>query len=246
MKRQRIKVMLPSYNEELNLPNLLRRLESTKVEFGLNMEVLVVNDGSKDNTAEVAKNFIGDITVKLLDLQPNRGLAGAMREGFKEALKDLDDNDILIALDADDSHNPGLMHRMIGQMREGSDVVIASRYRNGSRIVGLTKFREFLSNGAGYLFRIFTPIRGVRDYTCGYRSYRVGLLRQTHEYYGENFIQQQGFGCMAEILLKLRRFNPIIHEVPFILRYDLKQGSSKMNVMKTVKQTLGLIFGSKK
>jgi dolichol-phosphate mannosyltransferase len=246
MKKQCIKVMLPSYNEELNLPALLRKLESTKIEFGLNMEVLVVNDGSKDGTADIARNFKGDIVVNLLDLQPNRGLAGAMREGFKEAIKNLDDNDILIALDADDSHNPGLMNRMIGQIREGSDVVIASRYRPGSRIVGLTKFREFLSSGAGYLFRIFTPIRGVRDYTCGYRAYKVNLLKQAHEHYGEQFIQQQGFGCMAEILLKLRRFNPIIHEVPFILRYDLKKGSSKMNVMKTVKQTLGLIFGSNK
>ncbi len=238
--------MLPSYNEELNLPALLLKLESTKIEFGLNMEVLVVNDGSKDGTADIARNFKGDIVVNLLDLQPNRGLAGAMREGFKEAVKNMDDNDILIALDADDSHNPGLMNRMIGQIREGSDVVIASRYRPGSRIVGLTKFREFLSSGAGYLFRIFTPIRGVRDYTCGYRAYKVNLLNKAHQHYGEQFIQQQGFGCMAEILLKLRRFNPIIHEVPFILRYDLKKGSSKMNVMKTVKQTLGLIFGSNK
>ncbi len=238
--------MLPSYNEELNLPALLLKLESTKIEFGLNLEVLVVNDGSKDGTADMARNFKGDIVVNLLDLQPNRGLAGAMREGFKEAIKNMDDNDILIALDADDSHNPGLMNRMIGQIREGSDVVIASRYRPGSRIVGLTKFREFLSSGAGYLFRIFTPIRGVRDYTCGYRAYKVNLLNKAHQHYGEQFIQQQGFGCMAEILLKLRRFNPIIHEVPFILRYDLKKGSSKMNVMKTVKQTLGLIFGSNK
>ncbi len=238
--------MLPSYNEEPNLPALLLKLESTKIEFGLNLEVLVVNDGSKDGTADMARNFKGDIVVNLLDLQPNRGLAGAMREGFKEAIKNMDDNDILIALDADDSHNPGLMNRMIGQIREGSDVVIASRYRPGSRIVGLTKFREFLSSGAGYLFRIFTPIRGVRDYTCGYRAYKVNLLNKAHQHYGEQFIQQQGFGCMAEILLKLRRFNPIIHEVPFILRYDLKKGSSKMNVMKTVKQTLGLIFGSNK
>ncbi|MFN0032507.1 MAG: glycosyltransferase [Flavobacteriales bacterium] len=246
MKQQRIKVMLPSYNEEQNLPSLLSRLESTRVNSGLNMEVLVVNDGSKDSTPDIARNFTGDISVRLLDLQPNRGLAGAMREGFKEALKDLDDTDILIALDADDSHNPGLMQRMVMQMREGSDVVIASRYRTGSRIVGLTKFREFLSSGAGYLFRIFTPIRGVRDYTCGYRAYRVGLLREAHTHYGDQFIQQQGFGCMAEILLKLRRFKPIIHEVPFILRYDLKKGSSKMKVMKTVRQTLGLIFGTGK
>jgi dolichol-phosphate mannosyltransferase len=161
MKKQRIKVMLPSYNEEQNLPDLLRRIEQTKLDFDLNLDVLVVNDGSKDGTLKAAQNYSGNIIVNVLDLQPNRGLAGAMREGFKEALKDLDDTDILIALDADNSHNPALFYRMITQIREGSDIVIASRYRNGSRILGLSKFREFLSSMAGYLFRIFTPIRGV-------------------------------------------------------------------------------------
>ncbi len=246
MKRQRIRVMLPSFNEEQNLPSLLKRLESTKVEFGLNMDVLVVNDGSTDNTLKVASSFAGEINIEVLDLQPNRGLAGAMREGFISALEDLEDSDILITLDADDSQNPGLIYRMILQLREGSEVVIASRYRKGSRILGLTNFRKILSTGAGLLFRMMTPIKGVRDFTCGYRAFNAGLLKRAHQFYGQNFIEQKGFGCMAEILLKLRRFNPIIHELPFILRYDLKRGNSKMNVMKTVGQTFGLLLSNKK
>jgi dolichol-phosphate mannosyltransferase len=245
MKNQRIKVMLPSYNEEQNLPDLLRRIEQTKLDFNLHIDVLVVNDGSKDGTLQAAQNYSGDLKVNVLDLQPNRGLAGAMREGFKEALKDLEDSDIVIALDADNSHNPALFYRMIVQIREGSDIVIASRYRQGSRILGLSKFREFLSSMAGYLFRILTPIKGVRDYTCGYRAYRVSILKKAHQHYGDRFIMQQGFGCMAEILLKMRLFDPIIHELPFILRYDMKLGESKMKVLKTVKQTLQLIFSSK-
>ena len=241
---QRIKIMLPAYNEALSLPPLLNRIIDVRNQFKLNITVLVVNDGSKDNTLEVINSYSNQ-NIAPLDLQPNRGLAGAMREGFKEAIRDMEDTDILITMDADDSHNPALVYRMITQIREGSDLVIASRYRDGARIVGLSAFREFLSKIAGYLFRIFRPMKGVRDYTCGYRAYRVGLLKKAHAYYGDQFILQQGFGCMAEILLKLKRFQPIIHELPFILRYDQKQGNSKMNVFKTIRDTLSLIFNVK-
>jgi dolichol-phosphate mannosyltransferase len=238
--------MLPAYNEALSLPSLLQRIENVKINFDLKtLEVVVVNDGSKDNTPEIAKNFVGNVTVDLLDLQPNRGLAGAMREGFRYCLNKLNDDDILITMDGDDSHNPGLVFRMISQIREGSDIVIASRYQYGARIIGLAWYRELFSEFAGYLFRIFRPIKGVKDFTCGYRAYRVSFLKKVMNHYGENFIQQKGFACMAEILLKTKPFNPIIHELPFILRYDQKMGDSKMNVFKTIKQTLNMIFFNK-
>jgi dolichol-phosphate mannosyltransferase len=241
--KQKIKLVLPAYNEQESLGSLLQKVIAVKNNFNLPLTVLVVNDGSKDNTLSIAKSFGPD--VEALDLQPNRGLAGALREGLKFALADMSDQDILITMDADDSHNPGLIFRMITQIWEGSDIVIASRYRNGSRIVGLSAFREFLSSFARYLFAIFRPIRGVRDYTCGYRAYKTVILKKAYDHYKDRFIEQQGFGCMAEILLKLKTFKPIVHELPFILRYDQKRGASKMNVWKTVKQTLGLIFSVK-
>jgi dolichol-phosphate mannosyltransferase len=65
------------------------------------------------------------------------------------------------------------------------------------------------------------PIRGVRDYTCGYRAYRGRVLRQAFQRYGDDFINQEGFQCMVDILLKLRKMDVIFGEVPLILRYDL-------------------------
>lgn len=237
----RIRIVLPSYNEAESLPGLLSKVELLYRQSGLKLEVYVVNDGSKDNTLEVARNFKSTVPIHVVDLQPNRGLAGAMRAGLTEGVKGLDPHDIIVALDADDSQNPFLIPRMLQQICEGSDLVIASRYRPGARIKGLTRFREMTSIGAGLLFRVFAPVRGVRDFTCGFRAYRVSLLNQAFAYYGDKFIQQQGFGCMAEILLKLNRFNPVVHELPMILRYDLKIGASKMNVMRTVRQTLQLL-----
>lgn len=235
-----IKIMLPAYNEESTLPSLLSKISTFKEDLHLPVTILVVNDGSTDNTLNIAKQFNTDI----LDLQPNRGLATAMREGFKAAISGMKDDDIIITMDADDSHNPSLIYRMFLQVLEGSDIVIASRYRDGSRILGLSSYRIFLSSIAGLLFRIFTPIKGVRDFTCGYRAYRVVFLKKMLNHYQDKFIEQKGFGCMVEILLKSRRFNPIIHELPILLRYDFKFSTSKMKVLKTVSQTLRLLLMS--
>lgn len=243
MEKRKIKVVLPAYNEEQSLPPLLNRLERAYEESGLNIEILVVNDGSKDRTSEVARNFRGQLKVEVLDLHPNRGLAGAIKAGLFEAVKQCkSDDDIIIIMDADNTHTPGLILRMVRLITEGCDVVIASRYQPGSRVIGLSRFRRLLSDGASWLFRILVGIRGVRDYTCGYRAYRVEVLRKAFALYQENFIRQSGFGCMIEILLRIQKFDPIIQEVPLILRYDLKEGESKMKIWRTIKQTLKLLF----
>ncbi len=239
--KNKILLMLPAYNEEDTLPQLLKRIVKTYDNFNLNGEILIVNDGSKDKTLEIAQNFKSDYSIHIHDIQPNKGLANAMREGFNKALSLINEDDVLIAMDADDSHNPGLIPLMLQKNAEGAEVVIASRYREGSRIKGLSKFRKFMSWGAGMLYRTFIRMEGVRDYTCGYRAYNPVLLKTALNEYKDKFIEEQGFAGMAEILLKLKKYKPIIVEVPFILRYDRKESESKMNVGNTVKQSLKLI-----
>ncbi len=82
----------------------------------------------------------------------------------------------------------------------------------------------------------------MKDFTCGYRAYRARVIRESFARYGDHFLDQDGFQCMVDILLKMRRMNLIFGEVPFILRYDYKEGSSKMNVPKTIRDTLALAW----
>jgi dolichol-phosphate mannosyltransferase len=93
------------------------------------------------------------------------------------------------------------------------------------------------------LFQLAFPVPGVRDYSCGFRAYRASTLQLAYDTYGENFINERGFACMVEILFQLKRLGSTrFAEVPFVLRYDLKPTETKMNVSKTIKDTLRVAF----
>jgi dolichol-phosphate mannosyltransferase len=93
--------------------------------------------------------------------------------------------------------------------------------------------------------RALFPTPGVRDYTCGFRAYRATVLQEAIQRFGSDFLNQDGFQCMVDILLKLRRMNVIFGEVPFLLRYDLKEGGSKMKIRETIVTTLRLLMRHK-
>lgn len=238
----KIWVVLPAYNEEQALPDLIHGLDESLSEEGRQFQVIVVNDGSSDRTLEVARSFEKTHPVQVVDNGVNKGLAETLRRGLIHALNQADDRDVIVTMDADNTHPAGLALRMIRSIREGNDVVIASRYRPGSYVRGLSLFRRFLSFGAAILFRITFPTRGVRDYTCGYRAYRTSVLKQLQSQLGDRFISEKGFACMVDLLLQLRRLNLIFTEVPLVLRYDLKPGRSKMQISRTIKETLLLLL----
>ena len=108
-------------------------------------------------------------------------------------------------------------------------------------MIGVPAGRRLLSFGASVVFRLLFPTRGVRDYTSGYRAYRATAVKRMFDAYGEDFINRPGFSCMVDVLLKMRQHPLLIGEAPLILRYDMKEGASKMAVGKTVRETLQLI-----
>jgi dolichol-phosphate mannosyltransferase len=157
------------------------------------------------------------------------------------ASKSASDDDIVVTMDADETHTPGLILSMVRMIREGHDVVVASRYQRGSRVYGLGAHRILISWAASLLLRLLFPIRGIRDYTCGYRAYRGAAFKYAINEYGNDFVDQDGFHCMVDILLKLRSLPLVFGEVPLILRYDRKKGASKMRLLRTSIYTLRLL-----
>jgi dolichol-phosphate mannosyltransferase len=236
---------LPAYNEERSLPALLERcvpLSKALEAQGMRFRVIVVDDGSKDGTIAAGRSFEGRLGVEVVPHVVNQGLGAALRTCVREALQRAGDDDLIATMDADNTHDPGILPEMVKRMQETkADIVIASRYAPGGEEVGLTKLRQVLSRGASFLLTLMTPVAGARDYTCGYRLYRASLLKRAAAVWGDKLIEEAGFTCMAELLLKLGRGGARVAEAPLILRYDLKEGASKMKMMRTISRYFTLI-----
>lgn len=234
-------IVLPAYDEERALPPLVESLMENLGEIGKDFAILIVNDGSRDGTGALIDTLSKTLPVIPLHNDPNRGLAETIKRGLIEAVNRAGPKDIIITMDADNTHPAGFAIRMARLIREGNDVVIASRYREGSYVRGVSLGRRVLSSGAALLFKVFFPIRGVRDYTCGYRAYRADVLKKLVEKYGNEIITERGFSCMVDILLRLRQQDVVMTEVPLVLRYDQKPGVTKMKIFQTVFDTLKLL-----
>lgn len=240
--QKKIWIVLPAYNEEGNLSPLLEKIDESMQDDGFQYEVVLVDDGSQDQTLQVASQYATQMPLRIERHMKNMGLGATIRDGLKLAAENCGDNDIVVAMDCDNTHTPGLIRSMVRLIREGNDVVIASRFQKGAQVRGVPFHRQILSIGMSVLYRTILPIRGVRDYSCGYRAYRGGILREAFKKYGDRFVSQNGFECMVDILLKLRKMDVIFTEVPLILRYDFKIGKSKMDVIQTISQTLSLLL----
>ncbi len=153
---------------------------------------------------------------------------------------------VLVVMDADNTHDPSVVPSMLAKLDEGNDVVIASRYAPGGREVGLSPMRSLLSKGASLTMRTFLPVRGARDYSCGYRAYAGSALARALDTYGDEFIVESGFVASAEILVKMAYLPSRVAEIPLVLRYDRKGGASKMNIGRTIARYMRLISAGKR
>lgn len=240
--KSKVYVVLPAFNEEGALPALLNNLGEAFADSGWPYEVIVVDDGSSDSTAEIATQFGFQMPIHLLKHSKNQGLGPTLRDGLREAAELATARDVILTMDADNTHPAGLIDPMVRRIKEGSDVVIASRFRDGAQVVGVPVNRYFLSAGARALFTLMFPTKGVRDFTSGYRAYRAAAIQEGFAHYGDALVSETGFSCMADVLLKLRARNRVFSEVPLILRYDQKEGASKMKVMRTAILTCKLLL----
>jgi len=236
-----IHIMLPAYNEAAALPALLDSIREVRWADGETYTVLVVDDGSTDATVSACRSRWDSMPLEVSCHITNQGLGKAMMTGLKHCLSRCGPDDIVIAMDADNTHSPALMPAMVRRIRSGSDIVIASRYAPGGREIGLSTKRKILSRGASAMLKVAFGITGARDYTCGYRAYSASILERGFRVFADDLIEQRGFVCMAELLIKLGSLGAKVSETPLVLRYDRKAGASKMNVAGTIGSYLKLI-----
>lgn len=231
-------ICFSAFNEEQNIAPLLQRIDG---EFDDKAQYTVVayNDGSTDATLAALERCKHAYPLVVLGSAQNRGLGMGTNELISYVCQQGGENDIAVFMDGDDTHDPSVIVKMCAAIARGADVVIASRYQPGKVATGLTWQRHMISFGASLFWRVMLPIRHVKDYTCGFRAYRVGVLQQAMAAKGGALISRRGFECQVELLHALR---PFAHfgEVPINLVYDRKQGVSKMRIMRTTLRTVSL------
>lgn len=238
-------VALPAYNEAARLEQLLDRVDRQL--SGKRYRTVVVDDGSRDGTAEILARRSRDLPLVVLTHPVNAGLAQTLYDGLQWVAQNCQDDDIVITMDADDTHDPAYIEPLTRRLAEGYDVVIASRFQPGAEVHGVPWHRKLFSWGVFALLRLTLPIRNVRDYACGYRAIRASTLRRAIERHGDRLFELRdwGFICTAELLCKLHANGARCAEVPFVLRYDLKESVSRMRAGRTI-AGYGLLIWSRR
>jgi len=228
--------LLPVYNEAARLSALLSRIEAAMQRAGLPFRIVAVDDGSRDGSAAILADWAERLPITVLTHRHNRGLGETLRDGLEWIADHSEPDDAVVTMDADDTHDPECVPTMLEKIEAGADVVIASRFRPDARVAGVPPRRQLFSFGANWLLRAFLRIPGVRDYACGFRCFRADLLQRAVHKLENRLLELRdwGFICTAELLWKFSLFGARCVEVPFTLRYDRKQGPSKMQPLRTI------------
>ena len=215
-------VVIPTYNESESIESLLKRLNSARMQISdkFEIDILIVDDNSPDQTAVIAKNlqFSG---LKVLSRQHKSGLGPAYLAGFKQGL--LEKYDYFVEMDADLSHQP---EQLIDLLNAASkvDLVIGTRWIPGGSVVNWPKRRKWISKlGTGYAsFALNLP---YKDLTSGYRVLPREFLSQLDF----SLIETRGYGFQIEMALKAIESGFGIKQVP-ITFVERENGYSKMSL----------------
>lgn len=216
VKNPDVSVVLPTYNELENLKTLLPKI--IKNLKGRTFEILVVDDSSPDGTADFVRNY-RDKRVRL-HLRPKKeGLGKAYIDGFRKAR-----GKTIIGMDADHSHNPIYIPKLLRKIDEGAGVAVGSRYSPGGSIPNWSLYRRSVSRGANTLARVFLGIPSP-DCTGAFRAFRSEWLKKRINLKG---MDSGGYAFQVELLYRLARAGARIEPVPITFS-ERKHGESKLS-----------------
>ncbi|QOV45530.1 polyprenol monophosphomannose synthase [Streptomyces chromofuscus] len=210
-------VIIPTYNEAENIKTIVGRVRKAVPEA----HVLVADDNSPDGTGKLADELaVGDEQVHVLHRKGKEGLGAAYLAGFRWGMEH--DFGVLIEMDADGSHQPEELPRLLTALK-GADLVLGSRWVPGGRVVNWPRSREFISRGGSLYSRVLLDVP-IRDVTGGYRAFR----RETLEGLGLGEVASQGYCFQVDLARRAVKAGYHVVEVP-ITFVERELGDSKMS-----------------
>jgi dolichol-phosphate mannosyltransferase len=219
---KKVLVLIPTYNEEESIGNLLNRLQSVREQIAnlYEIDILIVDDGSPDNTIKIVKS-LDYSRISILQRSEKKGLGPAYLAGFSEGLKA--DYDFFVEMDADLSHQPEELPNLLEQATD-QNFIIGTRWMPGGSVVNWPKKRQFISK-MGTKYASFALKLPYRDLTSGYRI----IPRSFLEKIDFSKIETRGYGFQVEMAIKARNNGFNIVEVP-ITFVERENGHSKMSM----------------
>ncbi len=211
-------VIIPTYNERENIILVIEKL----LNLDNDTDILVIDDNSPDGTATVVKEIMTHSKkIFILEREKKLGLGTAYVTGFKWALEKK--YTYIIEMDADLSHNPEDVSRLINECKKGVDLAIGSRYCNGVNVIAWPLRRLLLSYGASKYTRIITGMP-IKDPTAGFKCFHRRVL----EYINLDSIKSSGYSFQIEMHFRVWKTGFLIKEIPIIFT-ERTEGQSKMS-----------------
>lgn len=211
---EKILLIIPAYNEAKNLPLLINEINKK----ASNVDIVVVNDCSKDNTLDVCR----DLKVNVLNLPVNLGIGGAMQTGYKYAYEN--SYDIAIQVDGDGQHDPKYIDLLVQNIREGNNMCL------GSRFIEKTGFQSTFTRRIGivYFSKLIKIITGsiITDPTSGFRACDRETIKLFNDYYPVDYPE-------PETLVLLKKHKMKIKEVAVEMK-ERKEGESSIKSFKSI------------
>lgn len=175
---KRVFVILPCYNES---PNLVKLIPKIGKSLTGDYTIIAVNDGSSDETELVLREFSEKYPMVVITHDKNKGLQEALKTGLLEAIHLGTQGDLVVTMDADNTHDPQYITKLAEAITKlNADVCIASRYVDGGMQVNVPFVRVVLSKGVNILLRITSGIP-AKDLTSGYRMYKIECIKRIWE-----------------------------------------------------------------
>ena len=233
--------LVPVFNESKNLAELANNLLSTLPDQ--EKFFVFVDDKSTDNTVETIHSLFPKSNLKVIEKAENAGPGDSFNKGFKWVIEhSTNDEDKVVTVEGDNTSDISILPVMLANANMGFGLVLASVYAQGGGFDQTSAFRKIISFIANMTFRALFNLK-VLTMSSFYRVYSVGLLKRIAAKFGD-LINEKGFICMLEILLKAIKCNPKIIEVPMILHSKKRVGKSKMKIFKTTLSYLKFLFSN--
>jgi len=235
-----IYVILPVFNEESNLENIIRQIR--EVFKNRKYQIVAVNDGSGDSSLEILNRYASQ-NISVITTKINMNIGAVFSSGISYVLDHGSLCDYAVIMESDNTSSCEALKKIVDKLEKSdADAVIASRYIRGGGYRNFPIKRRIMSYGANLLLSYFFPIPKVKDYTIFFRGYSVRILKNAEKYYGRHgLMQTRGFTANAELLIKLSFLTDKIDEIPFIYDYGRKKGKSKIRILSTINEYFTVI-----